>query len=421
MYPRRYALTLATIGAGLFLAVVGTNVIIDPQAVFGTGLLPRSWNANDRYHRLVAYQAEPDAYDGLFFGSSRAQAFPLEEISQRMNGVNFASFAVTQGALMDHVAVLEFVLRDKVLRGRRLRAVFLVLDTDSFGTRPYTNQTLQYLMPPPLSGESWGRFWWKNLTAIQFEAWESVIRQIWTGRESVAAARASPLSSFWDRVATRLEGATAGTARASPLPSPTATGTPERITNRIHFLPQLKLLERLAVLCREHHIELIVAASPLSRAAIAHYDRTDVASVVDHISRVVPVWDFSSEFWLSDRPELWRDLNHFRAEVARRMLDRIFGHDLPPGWEHFGRLKITNAMRRPDIEFAWSAAPQVVEARADVWWGWPYFGLGSRRCASGCSSSPRRANLTAFASERAALRTSSCRSRSRSRSSWLVA
>src|SRR5262249_35745036 len=129
MHPRTYALLLSASAALLFLAVIATNVIIDPQGVFGTGLLPRSANANTRYLSVAEYQAAPEQYDGVVFGSSRA-TLPLRDLSKHMDGARFLTFAVSLGTLTDHLPMLEFVVRDKMRRGERLRAAFLLLDAD---------------------------------------------------------------------------------------------------------------------------------------------------------------------------------------------------------------------------------------------------------------------------------------------------
>ena len=75
----------------------------------------------------------------------------------------FASFAVVGGSFVDYIPMLEFVLRDKRARGERLRAVFLALDVDGFGSKPFTNYSNQFLLPPALSGESAARFWWISI------------------------------------------------------------------------------------------------------------------------------------------------------------------------------------------------------------------------------------------------------------------
>ena len=177
MKPRTYALTLILGAAALFLSVVAANLLIDPQGVFGTNFLPRSPNFNYHYRNLAAYDAAPDRFDGLLFGSSRAQAIPTAELSRRMNGVTFANFSVIRGMLPDFLPALEYVLADKAKRGQRLRAVFLLLDIDTFGDPAATNRYIETLLPQALSGESGVYFWWRNLTALQVRSWQRILRE----------------------------------------------------------------------------------------------------------------------------------------------------------------------------------------------------------------------------------------------------
>jgi hypothetical protein len=326
MKARTYALTLIAACAGVFLAVVGANLMIDPQGVFGTGLFGRALNANDRYARVVAYQAAPDRYDGLLFGSSRAFDLPLDELSRRMNGATFAKFAVVGGMPIDHVAALEYVLRDKAAKGRRLRAVFLLLDIDFMGNSPFTNSSNQFLMHPALSGENPARFWWKNLASIQFKAWRSAIVDGSAGARSAARG---------------VIGIAIGVAHAQTVPlaiEPDA-GERKRITDAAEFPRHLRSLERLVALCRAHGIELVVAASPLHPENARRFAPADFAHAVELVRRIVPLWDFTDLGGLSGRRDLWGDVSHFRPEVAHMMIRRIFGDPLPGAWSGFGRFR----------------------------------------------------------------------------------
>jgi hypothetical protein len=324
MKARTYALMLIMLGAGAFLAVVGANLAIDPQGVFGTGLFGSARNVNDRYASVAAYQANPGRYDGLLFGSSRALDIPLDELSRRMNGVSFAKFAVVGGMLDDHVAALEFVVRDKAATGRRLKTVFLLLDVDLMGQRPYTNRSNQFLMPPALSGEDPSRFWWKNLAAIQFEAW----------RSAIVSARAEGRS-------TSVFGIGIGTASAQPTSAAVKEGVGAliRVTRTAEFSRQLGLLGRLVALCRGHAIELVVATPPLSPAHVRRYDPTDFAHAVESAARIVPLWDFTDRGGASAQSELWIDVSHFHPRVARMMLMRMFGDPVPESWRGFGQYR----------------------------------------------------------------------------------
>ena len=80
--------------------------------------------------------------------------------------MTFANFSVIRGMLPDFLPALEYVLADKAKRGQRLRAVFLLLDIDTFGDPAATNRYIETLLPQALSGESGVYFWWRNLTAL---------------------------------------------------------------------------------------------------------------------------------------------------------------------------------------------------------------------------------------------------------------
>ena len=335
MTPRTYALTLILGAAALFMSVVAANILIDPQGVFGTNILPRSPNFNYHYRNLAAYDAAPDRFDGLLFGSSRAQATPPAELSRHINGVTFANFSVIRGMLPDFLPALEYVLADKEKRGQRLRAVFLLLDIDTFGDPAATNRYIETLLPQALSGESGVYFWWRNLTALQVRSWQRILRearvmieerdrQVPSAIEKVklALVRIAALSGFAAR------GSQAGSDYNRPF------------GQRVHFEEQLQLLQRIAALSRKSGAELIVAVSPLHRAVESRYLPKDLSQALDQVARVTPLWDFTGADWLSDDPNYWMgDTAHYSAEVGRMMLARIFGDPMPRGWERFGRLR----------------------------------------------------------------------------------
>jgi len=327
-------MVVISVGACLFGLVLLTNVIIDPHAVLGTGLIADPINRNDRYLSLVEYEKAADRFDGLVFGSSRAPAIPRAELSRRM-GANFANFGVVFGLIADHLSVLEYVLRTKEARHQQLRAVFLLLDIDSFGTRPGTNETLQFLLPPALTGESLVRFHWKYLTAIQFRAWRFEIVRA-ANRWRSAASATGPAQPPAETPTTPLPASNPQVAPPAP-PAPAVRGDGFTVTD-VELAHQLDLLRHFVMLCHEHGVRLIVAATPLHRRIAMLYGADELTRRREKIATVVPFWDFDSPDWLSDRPDLWGDDSHFTEPVGNMMLDVIFGAESSPAPADFGRL-----------------------------------------------------------------------------------
>jgi hypothetical protein len=331
MRARSYAIALIGAAFGLFLAVVIMNIVIDPQAVLGTGLIGRSTNVNDRYQKFLAYESSSSKFDGLLFGSSRAPAIPRDLLSRHMGGVNFADFSVAFGLISDHLPVLQYVLREKAARGERLRAVFLLLDADLFGRTPATDRNIQSYMPPEITGESRGRFVWRYLTAIQFKAWRADIGRALAAmpaQAAHAAERGTPGAPPREPAADRER------AR-SALPQ----SARERITARPSFITQITALEKFVAICRQHKVRLVVALSPLRRDNAAKFETDGLASAAKDIAGIVPVWDFGIPDWLSDRPDLWRDESHYTSDVGRMMIERIFGIEPTLAPRDFGTLR----------------------------------------------------------------------------------
>jgi hypothetical protein len=325
-----YALTLISTGLVLSAAVVAANVLIDPQGVFGTGLLISDRYANQRHARYLNYKRSTANVTGLFFASSRGAGIPLAALSAR-SGVNHADFGVPYGVITDHLPVLERAIRDKQARGERLKQVFLLLDIDLLGDRPITNRTAQGYLHPEITGEQPLRYWSRYLMAIQFRTWFDELRYA-TQRSNRAAADTAKASDAKPAAA-------GATATAPQVPAKL-----DRVTIQIEYQRQLAVLRRFAGLCRDHGTELIVAISPLHRANFGKHDREDLMAAVTDVSRITPVWDFGSPPWMNDRPRYWRDDSHFTPEVGRLMLNRIFAGQGPPDDLQFGQL------RRPPSE-----------------------------------------------------------------------
>jgi hypothetical protein len=327
---RRYVIATVAIAVAWLAATMAANVLVDPQGVFGTNLVPEHFNPNVRYGALRDYAAAPERYDAVLFASSRGNAYDRALLARRLGVRAVANFSVPFCLLTDHLPALEFLLRDKTARGGRLAAVFLVLDADFFGKAPWTNVNIDSFLPPQISGESAFRFWWRYLTAFQFKHWKSDLGFLAGGRPTAGpgpqAVRPKLAAAI---VPLRPLAAPAG----GPMPVAETflqeTDAPEVRSDLAH---QLELLTRFVALCRAHDVRLVIAFSPLNRNNVRDDQAADNARIVDQVARIAPVWDFDRPAWLSDRPDLWLDFSHYSPVVARMMLRRIFGAE-PSGAE----------------------------------------------------------------------------------------
>jgi hypothetical protein len=217
-----------------------------------------------------------------------------------------------------------------------LRAVFLLLDVDALGERPLTNRILQFTWPPAVTGESALRFWWRNLVAIQFDAWQDALGRS-LGHELPRHATEQGDAKSRRAVGAAIVDAILPQALAQPA-NPAALPL-KRVRDRRYFSEHLAMLQKFVALCRQHDVALTIAFSPLRVENASTYDTADLAQAIEDVSRIAPVWDFGSPQWLSKRTDLWFDPSHFAPEVGHLMLDRIFLAKSPPMHEDFWVLR----------------------------------------------------------------------------------
>jgi hypothetical protein len=267
---RHYVVATIAIATAWLAVTMAANILIDPQAVFGSDLVRNHFNPNARYLAFRDYQAAPDRYDAVLFASSRGNAFDRTLLAEQLGVARVANFSVPFGLLTDHLPTLEFLLRDKAARGRRLAAVFLLLDADFFGKQPWTNLNIDSFLPPQISGESTFRFWWRYLTAFQFRNWKSDLSARLDSKAAAGPPRPKPVAAAL--VPMRPLG------RLAQPPTPVAetllqeTDAPEIRADLPH---QLELLARFVALCRAHDIRLVIAFSPLNRQNVRDEQASD--------------------------------------------------------------------------------------------------------------------------------------------------
>ncbi|MEW6768762.1 MAG: hypothetical protein AB1342_12100 [Pseudomonadota bacterium] len=354
MTPRRFAIGLMIAAAALFMGTALANVLIDPEAVFGTELFPRR-HPNYRYLGVRDYQKNASQVDALFFSSSRGYSIDQAQLAKAMGATRLHDQAVPYGLISDHLPVLEYILRDKDKRGEKIKSVFLMLDTDLLGKPAWTNVNIDCFLPPEVTGGSKVRFWWRYLTAVQFLTWRDGIKGALSGEknpdpkfisftslEQGTGSRERQANSL-PRVAPPSLGAlfvSEAHARIASLLSdePGEQFRKYWITSRPDIDRQLALIYLFVELCREHGIKLTVATTPLQRANINLYRPGELDAIAARINRITEIWDFASPGPITDKAGVWLDYAHFRPEIGAMMIARIFGGDtpVPPG---FGQLK----------------------------------------------------------------------------------
>lgn len=325
MSARRYSLIVMAGAAALFASTVAANVIIDPERVFGLGVFTPTPNTNERNRKLEDYKRDGRKVDTLLFASSRGNFLPFGTLAGRMGGSDVMNMSVSYGMISDHLPIMGYILRDKAARGERIKSVLLLLDADFFGKPPWTNSNVNSFLPPELSEEPAARYWWRYLTVFQFRLWRDVIRQSRTPLQAVVPDRA-PVDAAQAPAAAAPPAPPVAALDDQPLPLQPRVSNYRRSFNgtRPDLERQLTMLEQFVALCRAHDVQLTIAISPMIRENLELHEPGVIENIVERLSRVAPVWDFTSSP-ISRQRGYWADFSHFGHSAADMLVARVYG------------------------------------------------------------------------------------------------
>ncbi len=151
---RRYLRTFTAIAALLLGGVAALNVIVDPTAIFGSGLLPPLvWN--DRAEKLSLLR-QAKAVDTLVIGSSRAMKVEPEFLDQLAGGTAFNA-ALNSAQAEDYLAIYRYARHSA---GHPIRTIILAIDPEAFHNGRDVDERLRAQADlanhvPGLRGPSW--------------------------------------------------------------------------------------------------------------------------------------------------------------------------------------------------------------------------------------------------------------------------
>ena len=297
--------------------LAGFNVSTDPFGVFGDRHL-HWWSYNETQNPKVAkfqyLKQHHEEFDSYIIGGSEAGAYPVDAFNDFFDArfYNLAFYDNDMRVseqycryLLEHYEVKNIVLNVSPANG-----------VSSDGKQ----DTLAETMPYQLSDESAFSFYKKYLFAdprygqekLACRSQNDYLRQDFDVFDAKNGAfdtrqedsgRISELSQY---------------VQAHPEFDAGTEGH-YRLTETTQCM---KHIAAIRTLCDEHHVNLVVVASPVYWKYVSCFDEEDVSDFYTKLAAVTPYWDFS---WsaLSQDPRYFYDDMHFRKFVGKMIAARL--------------------------------------------------------------------------------------------------
>ena len=300
---RKYLIKLSILTLLLLGIIVSVSVAIDPYNVFHYEYpVDNGVEANKNFIKTKYLLKNPDKFDSLVFGSSRAGFVDVASLP----GGKYYNLCSSEAVPAEHVNNIKALIKG----GFVPKNVLVLMDDISCFVDPSTHENMLYRVPYPSGGlVSHLKFYGKycdvitNLEALEvIKGYENKDPDYTTRFREGGSERLDHVSEF--------------------------DGTEQEGFWSDYF--ELRLEECLAEiqelidLCEEYDIQLYIVTNPLYYKTYARSVENGYLEFLEKLSEITEFYNFSSFSDITMNDRNYYETSHFTAETTKLMMDVVF-------------------------------------------------------------------------------------------------
>lgn len=304
--------------------MIGMNILVDPYGAFGDPIL-QWWGydetMNPRMAKISYLEQHHEEYDSYIVGSSCTSSLPVSDLNEYLDASFYNCFFYGT-SMYTYEKLCDYLLENYEVKN-------LVLNMSNRIAMSYgapSRQDLSYSLHYKVSGESPWSFYSKyalinpadSLEKLKFYMTDPFLQQPYRVFEPVTGAYdksrrdAEPISDLESYLARdaykEFQGESATLVRLHDVQA--AAESVGRIREK----------------CEAMGVNLIVTVEPLYQRGFRCFDPDEVELLRNALAQVTDYWDFTLSS-VSYDPRYFYDSAHFRNDVGRMALAKMFGND----------------------------------------------------------------------------------------------
>ena len=332
MTAKKWTAAFFITAAVFALLILALNVLVDPFGVFGDPIF--HWDSysetqNPRIGKIAYLDREHEKYDSYIIGCSSTSSYSTELLNEYY-GASFYNL-IMYGADMQDVRDMVYYIADNY----EVKNLVVNVYIDNGLKIGQGEDSLSSRLPAKISGRSplsyYADYVFLNpnyaVQKIKDRAADTLLSQpfdvfnVETGFYDKRARDVEPIGSLEDYYR-------AYPAFADyPVSSPVMQATDET----------MKCLSDIRDLCLERGISFAVVSAPVYWDYFNDFSRDEVEHFYESLAEVTDFWDFTMSS-VSFEPRYFYDATHFRNNVGRWAVMRMFGEESEYIPADFGRL-----------------------------------------------------------------------------------
>jgi hypothetical protein len=288
------------------------NIVVDPFYIFRTPFFRVQAQINDRYAKIEFLKKEKGRFNSYIMGSSRMLHTYPDVIGKYIPAAKFYNLATVFGTMYEHLLHVKYFIEN----GYPVKNLYVGLDMDFYSVailHDYKDCRLKLhrdvLDKNPID------FYWSYVSTLQREDVKQKLRV-----------------NFGKKASFKYEIEKDGALALEPGADNTRVffenpASADKIRIKDECLKgNLESLRELMVLCKKHHINLILFITPYRKDLMGCFVEEDYITVLRDLFKITPIWDFSGYNSVTMDNENYHDFSHYKPSVSRLIAARIF-HD----------------------------------------------------------------------------------------------
>lgn len=319
----------------ILLLVMGFNFVTDPYGAFGDRVL-QWWSydetMNPKLAKISYLEQHHDEYDSYIIGASGSSSLPVAELNERLNAKFYNCFFY--GADMEaYEQMCRYFLEHYEVKNILLNLSPQVAITGE----SMSEDNLSYHGHYKITGESPVTFYGRYLLANPMDGVQKLRSRATDGFLPEAYKCFDGATGAYDKRWRDAEGISDLDAYLADERYTVFRDYPQK-TETLHAVDRVAAaVQRIRDDCAAHGVNLTVLCQPAYYENLNFFSQEDLAAFRNALAGVTDYWDFSLSA-ASYEPRYFYDETHFRNDVGRMMLARIFGDAdvyLPEGFGEF--------------------------------------------------------------------------------------
>lgn len=302
---KKYLIKISVFAAIVLGIIISVSVAIDPYNVFHYEYpVDNGIEANKNFIKTKYILSNPDKFDSLIFGSSRAGFVDVTQL----NDGKYYNLCSSEAVPAEHLQLLKVLKKE----GFVPKNVLIFMDDISCFVDPVTHEQMLYRVPYPSGGlVSHLKFYAKYCDLITISESLDVIRNHGNGDPGYTERYRETGSERLDHVSV-------------------FDGTDQQGFWSDYF--ELRLEECIAEIqelvdfCEANDIELRIVTNPLYYKTYAIGVENGYLDFLEALADVTEYYNFSGYSDVTTYDGNYYETSHFTAEVTRMMMDAVY-HD----------------------------------------------------------------------------------------------